>query len=260
MNRHLQFLAVVAALAAPCSLAQAQTLDPAKIAGITKAADSFVALAKDSQKTGKPPRQTDPAAKPLLDTVLDTKAIEGDQPLPWSDVKALEQWNGAVVKVGLVYFLAGTGIADLQALAADPNAITRANRNIVEFAPEYGRYTDAQLRIHSALMSTALAQMAAVTPEQQKDPALRNTLNNISEGTAEAAIGVLGSMVLDGMSDAWLLGRVVVLLEITPKVAKFMAPNHRQRLKTVAAEAAEQIKNPDVKSGVNAVARALELL
>jgi hypothetical protein len=260
MNRHLQFLAIVAALAAPCGVAQAQTLDATKIASITQASDAFVALAKGSHTTGKPPRQTDAAAKPLLDTVFNTKDIEGDKPLPWSDIKLLEQWNGAAVKIGLVYYLAGTGAADLPALSQDAQAMNKANRNTVEFAPEFGRYSDAQIRIHAALVDAALAQMAAATPEQNQDPEFRNTLNNISQGTAEAITGLLGSMVLDGMTDAWLLGRVVVLLEITPKAAKFMSPGDRQRVKTVAAEVADHLKNPDVKSGVNAIARGLELL
>lgn len=260
MNRHLQFLAIVAALAAPCGVAQAQTLDAAKIASITQAADTFMVLAKDSHTTGKPPRQTDAAAKPLLDTVFNTKDIEGDKPLPWSEIKLLEQWNGAAVKIGLVYYLAGTGATDLGALSKDPQAMAKANRNTVEFAPEFGRYSDAQIRIHGALIKAALAQTATATPEQSKDAAYRNTLNNISNGTAEAMTGLLGSMVLDGMTDAWLLARVVVLLEITPNAAKFMAPHDRLRVKTVAAEVAEYLKNPDVKSGVNALARAFEML
>lgn len=260
MNRHLQFLVIVAALAAPCGVAQAQMLDAAKIAGITQAADAFMALAKDSHTTGKPPRQTDAAAKPLLDTVFDTKDIEGDKPLPWSEIKLLEQWNAAITKVGLVYYLAGTGAADLDALAKNPQAMAKASENTVNFAPEYGRYADAQIRIHSALISSAMAQMAAATPEQAKDAAFRTTLNAISDATSEVLTGLLGSMSLDGMTDAWLLGRVVVLLEITPKAAKFMAPDDRQRVRTVAAAVAERMKNPDVRSGMNAVARGFEML
>lgn len=260
MNRHLQFLAIVAALAASCGAAPAQTLDAAKIASITQAADAFVALAKDSHTTGKPPRQTDAAAKSLLDAVFDTKDIEGGKPLPWSEIKLLEQWNNAVAKVGLVYYLAGTGASDLAAISKDPQALTKASRNTVDFASEYGRYTDAQIHIHSALISSAMAQMASATPEQAKDTTFRTTLNIISDATGEVITGVLGSMALDGMTDAWLLARVVALLEITPKAAKFMAPDDRQRVKTVAAAVAERLKNPDVKSGVNAVARGFELL
>lgn len=258
MCRHLQILAILTALATPCGAAQA--LDAAKVTSITQAADAFVALAKDSNKTGLVPRQTDAAAKPLLDTVLNTKEIEGGKPLPWAEIKALEGWNGAAVKIGLTYYLAGTGAADLRALSKDPQAIDKANRNVVAFAPEFGRYSDAQIRIHSALIDAAQAQRAAATEEQRKDDAFRTALINISGGTAEAMTGLLGIFVLDGMPDDWLLTRVVVLLDITPKAAKFMTPQDRERVKISAAEVADYVKNPDVKSGVNAIARAFAML
>jgi hypothetical protein len=260
MKRHLQFLAVFAVLGVLAGTAGAQTLDEAKVASITKAADDFVALAKDSNTSGKPPRQTDPAAKPLLDTVFDTKAIEGGKPVPWSDLKLLEQWNVAVTRVGLVYYLAGTGAADLQAASKDPATVTRATQNIVTFAPEYGRYLDAQLRIHGALIDAALAQIAAATPEQAKEQEFRRTLHRISDASAEVFTGTIDGMAQEGMSDAWLLGRVVTMLDITPRAAKFMAPDDRERVQTAAVAVAQRVKNPDVKSGLNAVARGFELL
>jgi hypothetical protein len=258
MHRHLQILAVLAALVASCGAARA--LDAAKIAAIDQAADAFVALAKDSHNTGQPPRQSDAAAKPLLDTVFNTKEIESGTPLPWTELKALDAWNKAAVKVGLVYYLAGTGAADLKALSKDPKANDRANRNAAAFAPEFGRYSDAQIRIHLALIDMAEAQRAAATEEQRKDAEFRRTLINISRGTAEAMTGLLGTFVIDSMPDDWLLSRVVVLLQITPKAAKFMTPADRERVKIAAAEVAEYVKNPDVKSGVNAIARAFALL
>ena len=260
MKRHLTFLAVLLVFGSVTGVAGAQTLDAAKIASIDKAADGFVALAKDAITTGKPPRETDRAAKPLLDTVFDTRAIEGDNRVPWSDLKLLEQWNIAVTRVGVMYYLAGTGKNDLGAASQDPAAIAKATQNTVTFAPEYGRYLDAQIKIHSALVSTAIAQMAAVTPEQAKDEEFKKTLNSISDATAEVMTGVLGGMALDGMTDAWLLGRVVPLLEITPKAARFLAPDDRLKVKTVAAAVADRIQHPDVKGGVNAIARGFELL
>ncbi len=260
MRRPLQFLTILAALVAPCGVAQAQTLNAAKIESINKAADSFVALAKDSATTGKPPRYSDPAAKPLLDTVLNTKDIEGGKPVPWSAVEPLHKWNGAALKIGLVYYLAGTGTTDVAMVVQDPQKIQKANGNTVAFSPEFGRYYDAQIRIHSAMIDAAVAQLATATPEQRRDPAFRTTLNNISDGTAKAMTGLLGTFVLDGLSDDWLLLRAVLLLDITPKAAKFMEPNDRTLVRNAAVEVAEHVKNPDVKSAVNTIARALEML
>ena len=260
MRRHLQILTFLAAFAAPCGMAQAQTLNAAKIDNINKATESFLALAKDSHTTGKPPRYSDAAVKPLLDTVFNTKEIEGGKPLPWSSVQLLQDWTSATLKVGLVYYLAGTGSNDVVAVSKDPQKILKANSNTVAFAPEFGLYYDAQIRIYSAMVDAAAAQLAAATPEQIKEPAMRTTLNNVSDGVARAMIGLLGTFVLEGLPEDWLLSRVVVLLGITPKAAKFMAPNDRKQVRNAAVEAAEGIKNPDAKSGVNTIARAFERL
>lgn len=256
MRRHIQILTAIAALTAPYGMAEAQTLDAAKIANINTATESFLALAKDSHTTGQPPRYSDPAVKPLLDTVLDTKQIESGKPLPWADVQKLSDWSKAATKVGLVYYLAGTGTKDLNVVAKDPKLTQKANQNTVTFAPEFGRYYDAQINLHSALIDIASAQVLAATPEQRKDPEFRKMLNNISDGAAKSVIGLLHTFVLEGLPDDWQFLRVALLLKMTPKAAKFMAPDDRQLLRNAAAEAATQIKDPDVKSGVNAIARA----
>jgi hypothetical protein len=257
MRRHLHMLTVIAALTAPYGMAEAQTLDAARIANINKATESFLALAKDTPTTGQPPRYSDPAVKPLLDTVLDTKQVESGKPLPWSDVQKLNDWSKAATKIGLVYYLAGTGTKDVNVVAQDPKLTQKANQNTVTFAPEFGRYYDAQINLYSAMIDTALAQILAATPEQRKDPEFRKTLNDISDGAAKSVIGLLHTFVLEGLPDDWQFLRVALLLKMTPKAAKFMAPDDRQLLRNAAAEAATQIKNPDVKSGVNAIARAL---
>ncbi len=47
MRRHIQILTAIAALTAPYGMAEAQTLDAARIAKINTATESFLALAKD---------------------------------------------------------------------------------------------------------------------------------------------------------------------------------------------------------------------
>ena len=256
MRRHLHILTVLAAFAASCGLAQAQTVTAIKIDSIKKATESFLVLAKDADTTGKPPRYSDPAVKPLLDTILNTKDLEGGKPLPWASVQMLHEWNQATQKVGLIYYLAGTGTTDPLAVSKDPQKIIKANSNTAAFAYEFGRYYDAQMRILGAMIDSAIAQTATITPEQRKDPVLRRILNNISDDTARAVTGLLGTFVLDGLQDDWMLLRVVALLEITPKAAKFLAPDDRSQLKNAAAEVAEHVSNPDVKGGINAIARA----
>lgn len=260
MRRHLQILTVIAALAAANGSAQAQTLNAAKIDGIKKAADSFVVLAKDSEKTGRAPRYSDAAAKPLLDIVFNTKDIEGGKPLPWSSMPLLQNWYAATQKVGIIYYLAGTGTSDAVEVSKDPKKTAKANSNTVTFAPEFARYYDAQIRIHSAMVDMGAAQLAAASDEQKRDPEFKKTLTIISDSTARAMVGVLGAFAIEGLSDDWLLLRAIALLDITPKAAKFMTPQDRQLVKSAAAEVAEQTKNPDVKSGLNTVARGFAML
>ena len=109
MRRHLQILTVLAALAAPCGMAQAQTLNAAKIDSINKAADSFVALAKDSPRpaslraipTRPPSRCSIPCSIP--------RTSKAESRCPGLRCELLHDWNRATQKIGLVYYLAGTG-------------------------------------------------------------------------------------------------------------------------------------------------------
>src|ERR1700757_3654333 len=117
------------------------------------AAAAFVALAGDSANTGKAPRQTDPAVKPLLDRILDTSELQhGVQPV--SELGALGKWALAIVKVGTIYTLAGSGIAKLEAVPNDPAIIEKLNHNAVVFPTEMGRYYDATMWIEGAIIDT----------------------------------------------------------------------------------------------------------
>ena len=76
------FLILVSSCSSPSEL-------DTKVASITKAADQFVALAKDSATTGEAPRESDPAAKPLLDLVLDTSSLQSGPVQPMSELETL---------------------------------------------------------------------------------------------------------------------------------------------------------------------------
>lgn len=258
MRRYLQILTFLTALAAPCGMAQAQTLTAAKMDSINKAADALVALAKDSYSTGKPPRYSDPAAKPLLDTVFNTKDLEGKKPLAWEAIPLLQDWYKATQKVGTIYYLAGTGSPDVAVVSKDPKMILRANSNTAVFHPEFGLYYDAQMRIQTAALEAATVQLTNPSEEQRKDPAFRAALGRISNDTEKAMIGLLGTLLIPGMPTDWQLLRVVSLLDIAPKAARFMAPNDIEAVKNAALEVAEKTENPDVKSGLNAVARLFQ--
>lgn len=159
---------LLVALALPCSTLSA--LDDANTNAISNAADTFARLASDSAKTGQAPRQTDPAVKPLLDLVFDTSELQKGATQPMSALTNLNTWQGAVLKVGLVYTLAGTGVTDIAALSNTPEITEKIERNTVEFAPEMGRYCDAILWVQGALMDTVAAFLATASPSQREQP------------------------------------------------------------------------------------------
>lgn len=252
MYRHLYIMLLSAILLLPNSAARA--LDPAKVDAVTQAADSFVALAKDSHKTGRPPRASDASAKSLLDIVLDTAELERGPPVPWTEVQALNNWTTATIKVGLVYFLAGTGVTDMAELSNNPQAADKANRNTVLFAPEWGRYTDAQLHLQGAIVDALRARLA-VAPHAADDPAFASQMARVSGGVAQAITGALGAFVVDGVTDAWRLQRLAVILKVGAKTMEFIRPNDRQQIQNAAAEVANYMKDPSLKSTLKFVAQ-----
>ena len=171
MRRSLQIIALTTVLAA--SSVAAHALDAGKVEAVAKAADAFAALAADSHTTGRPPRQSDAAAKPLIDTVFDTAEVTRSR-VPWSQLLTLNKWNLAVIKVGLVYMLAGTGASDLTALNNIPGASDKVDRNTVVFAPELGRYFDAQLRLQGAIMDTVQDFLGTAQRAQLDNPQFKS--------------------------------------------------------------------------------------
>jgi hypothetical protein len=253
-----QTLGVIAAvLALVISSAGASALDASKVAAINKAADSFVALAKDSAKTGRPPRQSDPGAKPLLDIVLDTTEIQSGPPQPMSALVRLNAWNLAVVKVGLVYILAGTNTTDIASLPNTPEVIARINRNTVEFAPEMGRYIDAQLWVEAAIIDTVSGYLATASKADLDRPNTKSGLAKIRSGAARTISGAITTLPTEGLNDPWRRDRLPALAAIGPKAAKFLLPEDVRALQGTATEVAAQMTDPAVKAGLASFAATL---
>ena len=114
----------------------ATALDGVRLAAISKAADEFVALAKQN---GNPPRQSDPEVRRLLDMVLDVSEVKQGPVLPISALNNLGAWILDVNKVGEIYALAGTGFTSFASVPPNnPEVDKKTNQNTLEFAPEMG--------------------------------------------------------------------------------------------------------------------------
>lgn len=255
MRRCVQVFALSLALIAPATSAFA--LEAAKVAAIAKAADRFAELAKDSHNTGKPPRQTDPAVKPLLDLVFDTTEIERGKPVPMTQLNTLNGWNMAAIKVGLIYMLAGTGTTDIAALGNDPKAGDKVNSNTAEFSPELGRYFDAQLRLQGAIIDTVHGFLPTASKAQLENPNFKTGIGQIRGGVAQTINGLVGTFAVDGVTDEWRRGRIAVVNSIAPKVAKFLLPEEARVVRETALEIARQMQDQRVKDGLAAFAKAV---
>ena len=139
---------LVALVALPLILPQPASagVNRAKVIAAEQAANEFVRLARNSAKTGKPPRESDPAVKALLDTAFDTSATS-TLGVEFSDLPRINQWMAIGDKVGLVYMLAGTGTNNLFQAATNPKTAKLIPQNIAAFETEYGRFTDFQVAL-----------------------------------------------------------------------------------------------------------------
>jgi hypothetical protein len=237
------------------SCISAFAFDNNKIANIKQAADSFVTLAGDSAHTGKPPRQSDPSVKKLLDVVFDTTEIQ--RGAVYSDLKFLGDWLSAVLKVGLIYSLSGSGIGDINAVPNDPEIIKKINYNAVLFAPEMGRYYDVQMRVQGAVMDVVYGLLTTESQISLDRPNFKDGIAQIRAGATQSINGVVTTLTTDGIADSWRRERLAVLLTVAPKIAKFLTPEQLLQLRQSTAEVSGQMTDPAVKTQLSSIIETL---
>lgn len=247
-------LAIAAALLTSTATAQ---VDSAKLPAAKAAADKFVALAKDSEKTGNVPRQNDPAVKSLLDAVFDTRDVDAAQSIPFKSATALSERMLTGVKVGVVYMLAGTGATDISQLGSVADAEIKVNLNVIKFDAEMGRFFDFQIRMQSALVSSVLARLAAAKPGDWAKPNFKSGLDDVRQGTQRTVSGLIETLAVNGISEPWRRERLPALAAIVPKLAKFLEPEQKDQLHKLALACADVMDDPQVKQGLQQFAKAI---
>jgi hypothetical protein len=229
-----------------------------KLAAIKTAASEFQALAQGSEKSGQPPRQTDPKAKPLLDTVLDTSILDNAEALPPSDIANVNEWMLQVLNVGEVYIFAGTGYADFSKIANLDSAQqqklqTQVTANTATYAPEIGRYYDTQLAVMRALVWAVDAEMSA-DPNKYSSTKSQNGISQLRAGLVKTLVGVVTTFPTDGLTDSWRRDRLTALMAMAPKAAAFLLPDQRKTVHDITVEVARGMTDTAVQSGLNAFA------
>lgn len=245
------------ALIASGDAAAAAGFDSAKIADVKKAGAAFLALGKDAYKTGQPPRQSDPAAGKLLDTIFNTDVLNGPPPITFAQFLDVNDWLGQVVNVGLVYVTSGTGIADPAGLTSvTTKAQAQMNANVIAFAPEVGRYYDAQLNVSKVEIDLIAGELAA-HPDDFKSGTKAQGIGQMRAGLTQTMAGVVETFELAGVDPGWLRARLPALQALAPTAAKFLQPDQKTQVHDLAARVAAASGDDAVKAGLNAVAQAV---
>ncbi|HEY5072257.1 MAG TPA: hypothetical protein VII63_09520 [Caulobacteraceae bacterium] len=220
-----------------------------------KAADQFVAMAKGSEQTGRAPRQTEAAVAPMLNAVFDTSALDGKPTPRFSEVDPMNEWMLSAARVGQVYLFAGTGVTD-PTKAADPRVEAQAERNVVTYAPEVGRYIDAELRLVSVL-DAMVAQDLAAHPEKTNDPKKAHGLSDIRSGTTTTINSALVTLATQGLTDDWRLARMPALLGIAPDAARLLNPDEKASLRKTALAVGDSMSDANLKIKLSSFADAV---
>lgn len=248
MRPSLPLVSIVAALMLNTAPALG-AMDQAKLAAAQKAAADFVKLSGNSAKTGKPPRESDPKVKALLDTVLDTSAMTAPE---FSDIPRITQWLSNADRVGVVYMLAGTGTNNLAA-AANPKVGDRIGKNIAEFQTEYGRFVDFQLALSGFTLDAVRAKMDQAPEKERKDPKFQAGFMQVASGIAQTYLGALSNFAGEGITDDWRRARLAPLNALAPKFADTLPKDMREKLGDMTREISDHISDPQIKDGVKAM-------
>lgn len=246
---------LVALVALPLILAQPASagVNRAKVIAAEQAVNQFVRLARDSAKTGKPPRESDPAVKALLDAAFDTSATSTIG-VEFSDLPRINQWMAIGDKVGLVYMLAGTGTNNLFQAATNPKTAKLIPQNIAAFETEYGRFTDFQVALWGYALDAVAAKLETAPAAERNSPKFKAGLNQIGGSIAQTIAGVLTTFTTDGITDDWRRARLGSLNAVAPKVAKAIPAPIRTKLHEIALDVSEKMQDPQIKESVKGVA------
>jgi hypothetical protein len=248
---------IAALLLAACQPAPAPPppADPVQTASAAahQAADQLVTMGQASETTGQPPRQADPAAGPLLDKVFNTAPLQG-APAPYGDMDAVHDWLLSTERVGQIYLLVGTGQTDLSVAGANPALQARIEQNGVVFAPEYGRYIDAELATEAAEAATLVPYLAANQPSATVAQAADKARAAFTQ-TAQSVL--IQAAVLPGFTSDWREARARALVAFAPRVNPFVTDAQKQALGAAALQAAGSSTDPQLAVLLNQFAAAI---
>src|SRR5499426_333316 len=240
-----------------CTITRAETesrIEQELMDDVRAAAKDFLELAKDSTISGKPPRYTEPTVATLLDRIFDLSEIEGAT-LAAADIARANVWFAAGDRVGTVYILAGTGVGDINRLPNDPNVQRRTHRNVSEFATEFARYLDFQVKLAGMMMDAELKRTAKAGPDMERPEVMRE-IADVRTTLAETLTGDLTTLAYDGLPDEWRRARLATMMRVVPKAATFLTPDQARAVRDRALTVMTFVRDKSVQDQVKALADA----
>lgn len=229
-------------------------IDQGKLDGEEKAVEAFLERAKDSHTSGQPPREGDPAVKAMLDTAFDFPYSA--EALAYSEMPKAIQWFNNIDRIGVVYILAGTGVDDMEKLPDDAEAHAKTYRNVAEFAPEFGRFLDAQLLIMDTMVRAETSRAAFAQPAELDQVEFKTSAADVRATLVQTITKTLTSLAYDGITDDWRRARLAMLKATAANSLKLMQPEDRKVVHDHALKVVEYIQDPAVKSELTAFANS----
>ncbi len=217
-----------------------------------RAADKFLVMATGSRSSGQVPRLGDPAAGPLLDAVFDVRPVLGRPLPPFSQVDAVTDWLKSVAEVGQTYLLAGAGDATAESLSAEQ--AQKIDDNISAYAPEVGRFMDADLGL-----TRVVAAMTAAEVERpgSMNPTTNSGLEKVRSGITQTLSGAISTLTESSAADAWREARMPALVATAGPAHRLLAADQQAALKSEALQAARTTSDAKVKQSLAEFASAV---
>jgi hypothetical protein len=204
-------------------------LDPVRLVAVVKAANQLKALARD----GRPPRGSDPAAGPLLDTVLDVSDLTREVPLI-TQMTGLGRWTMTIGDVCAMYDL--------------PAAPQAAHERLRDYAPEIGRCMDAVLGASGAALA------ATADPPAWFRGVLETMKPNPHQMVVQSMQIALATMSRPELADAWRRARLPALAALAERASPLLTADERRQVATSVLSASRTARDPELRTGLTGVA------
>jgi hypothetical protein len=249
MKIHARLLLFVLGLGAALGSGTPATaqFDSAKLPAAKQAAASLADRSKGSEKTGEAPRVTDPATKRLLDAAFDVRDVEKATTIPFQALTPLSERMLLGTQVGVIYMLAGTGSSDINQFAADPDAATKINLNVIKYPDEMGRYFDFAVTIQGAIAQTVQGYMSSAKPAELARPNFQSGLADVRGGGARTISGAIETLAVNGLTNEWIRARLIPLKAAAPKFKAFLLADQKEELRKLALACADVTDDAQAK-------------